>query len=414
MYRLALRSSALATAFALSACPPQAPTKPVPPASVLPIIGVGITVTPPRAVHVHAGDGECDTAAETGVGYCVPVHVPLSGTIDVSMDTPPGFDPVDTQAITVEAGANPEVRFALHAVSVGAAQHGPLHVCGLDFCDEDGQPWLFAGYATYTLISEVAHGHDINPLFEEATRYGANTIVTLGMDLGPFAHDHDFAVDPRNPQWASWLATIFDTAAAHQLRVALGVFQQAQALSDAERRQAFATAANVARGRWNVLLRCGNEDDVNGWRHDSPDCARPPDMQGVLLSTGSRGINNPPTPPNWDWAEWEPPREPRAKTFSDAGGAGWYMLDGYPDFPAVHLPLVVIEPPFFHDSPRDQWGDARWTNPGDALRLGLNIGANFAGGTFGSSQSLESHPNGPGAAECARQFFRGLRAAFVR
>lgn len=401
-------------ALLLSIACASAPAQPVPSQPGRPSIGVGITVTPARAVHVRAGNGQCDTAAETGVGYCAPVQVPESGQIAVSITTPDGFQQAASQDIAVQAGTNAEVRFDLRPIALGAQQQGFLHVCGLDFCDDSGKPWLLAGYATYTLISEVAKGHDINPLFDEAASYGANTIVTLGMDLGPFAHDHNFAVDPRDPQWASWLATIFDTAAAHQMRVALGVFQQAQALSDAERRQAMATAANVARGRWNVLLRCGNEDDVNGWRHDSPDCTKPADMQGVLLSTGSRGINNPPTPPNWDWAEWEPPRDPRAKTFSDAGGAGWYMFDGYPDFPAVHMPIVVIEPPFFHDTPRDQWGDARWTSTTDALRLGLNIGANFAGGTFGASDGLESRPLGPNAAECARQFFRGLRAGFQR
>ena len=115
-----------------------------------------------------------------------------------------------------------------------------------------------------------------------------------------------------------------------------------------------------------------------------------------------------------DWAEWEPPREPRAKTFSDAGGAGWYMYDGYPEFTGVPKPIVCIEPPFFHESEHDQWGDKRWYKPADALTLGLNIGGNFAGGAFGSSEGLETRPNGPVAAECARQFFRGLHAGFVR
>lgn len=293
-----------------------------------------------------------------------------------------------------------------------AHESGFLHIDGRHFKTEDGKPWLLAGYASYTIISEIAKGHDIGPFLDEAISYGANTLVCLGMDLGPYAHAHDFAVDPRDPNWPTWLAILFDACAERHLRCAFGVFQQAQPLSDSEKADTWRKACDVARGRWNVLLRLGNEDDVNGWNHGM--FPRPENMGGVLVSTGSRGINNPPTPPNWDFAEWEPPREPRAKTFSDAGGAGWYMMDGYPDFPAVTCPLVCIEPPFFNNVSPDAVGDTRWTSVDDALTLGLNIGANFAGGVFGSSDSLETRLNNATVANQARAFFRGLWAAFVR
>lgn len=291
-------------------------------------------------------------------------------------------------------------------------ESGFLHVDGLDFKTENGRPWCFAGYASYTVISEIAKGHDINPLLDEAISYGANTLVPLGMDLGSFAHDHGFAIDPRDPQWSTWLATLFETTAAKGMRCALGVFQQAQALSDSDKQTAWQTACDVARGRWNVLLRLGNEDDVNGWRHEA--FSQPTNMQGVLVSTGSRGGNNPPTPPNWDFAEWEPRRGPLAKALDDCGAGAWEMYAGYPGFPAVPKPIVVIEPAFFYETEHDQYGDFRWYEPWKALRMGLNIGANFAGGTFGSSEGLEARPNGPIAAECARQFYRGLFAAFLR
>lgn len=299
-----------------------------------------------------------------------------------------------------------------------AQQSGRLYVQNYDnqrfdfMTENDGKPWCLAGYATFTIMSEIQKGHDIGPILDEGILLGANTLVALGMDMGQFAHDHGFAVDPRDPNWQGWLVKLFDECAKRSMRCALGVFQQAQVLSDSETQQTWAKACEVARGRWNVLLRAGNEDDVNGWDHN--ELPRPQNMGGVLCSTGSRGINNPPVPQNWDFAEWEPRRDPFKKAIDDAGAGSWEMYDGYPGFPAVKMPIVCIEPPFFHESSHDQYGDFRWHEPWKALTLGLNIGANFCGGVFGSSASLECQPNGPVASECARQFFRGLKSGFQR
>lgn len=410
-------SAALLLTLALSACSASAPARPVvvPPAPHL----SGLFVS------VYDGDVALDHKVE-GVHVLVDGHAlpDTDGAGNTSVDgltdgvhavrlEYSGFVGYDG---TVTVPRTDPFQVSLARAIPNAGQSGFIHVCGganpFDFCDDQGRPWLFAGYASYTLISEVAKGHDIGPFLDEAIGYGYTTIVTLGMDLGPWAHDHGFAVDPRDPNWPAWMASIYDQAAARGLRVALGVFQQAQDLSDQERRQAVLTACNVARGRWNVFLRGGNEDNVNGWDHRAlPSCG---DLGGVLWSTGSRGINNPPEPPNGAWAEWEGRRDPFPKAIDDAGAGAWEMYAGYPGFAAVPTPIVVIEPPFFYESDRDMYGDFRWFEPWKALRLGLNIGANFAGGTFGSSQSLETKPNGPNTAASARQFVRGMRAAFQR
>ena len=294
-----------------------------------------------------------------------------------------------------------------------ASKRGFLTADGLIFRTDDGQPWPFMGYTIQTPISEIAAGRDVGARIDEAKGYGANTIVAICMNMGQFAADHGFWVDPRDPNWPNWVSILCDLCAERGMRLAPALFQQAKPLSDGEKRDAWAKFRDVLRGRWNVLGRMGNENNVNDW--DPAALEAPSNTGGVLYSSGSRGINNPPRPPNFDWAEWEPPREPRAKTFSDAGGAGWYMIDGYPEFqPPIHTPLVCIEPPFFHESEHDQWGDKRWTNSADALTLGLNIGANFAGGAYGCSEGLECRPAGPNAQDCARQFFRGLKAGFVR
>jgi hypothetical protein len=49
-----------------------------------------------------------------------------------------------------------------------------------------------------------------------------------------------------------------------------------------------------------------------------------------------------------------------------------------------------------------------------ALKLGGYIAVGCAGGGFGASDGLEGLPLQPRAAECARQFYRGLRSAFQR
>jgi hypothetical protein len=292
----------------------------------------------------------------------------------------------------------------------GGGQSGPLRISGREIIDDTGKPWCLAGYAIYTVIACLKRGQDIRPLLDEAASYGANTIVGLSMDLGSWAFANGYDVDPRDPRWPDWLATLFDTAAARQMRVALGVFQQAQNLSDAEKRTAWRTVGDVARGRWNAILRLGNESNVNGW--DPASFGGKPDLGGVLLTTGSRGINNPPTPPQWDVAEWEPRRSPVYKAMDDAGAGALEIQDGQPGCPTFNGPIWIIEPPFFNDVTPDMWGDTRWTDPKLALKLGLNIGANTSGGVYGDSYSLIGQTSH--SPECTRQFFRGLHAGFVR
>src|SRR5258708_2757288 len=206
---------------------------------------------------------------------------------------------------------------------------------------------------------------------------------------------------------------MYDACAAKGLRVASAVLADVQGVNGPQQFAIWHLAWDVSRNRWNVFLRVGNEDGANGY-----DCGgfdRPQNMGGVLCSRGSRGINTPPHPNHWDFAEWEPRRDPTFKALDDAGAGILELRHGYAQYPGgVPVPLVVIEPPFFHDSPHDQWGDTRWTDPRLALQLGLNIGANCPGGAFGASDGLICQPLQPRAAECARQFFRGLRGAFLR
>lgn len=402
--------------LAMSACAAGRATSPVvtPPAPHLSSLFVSAFNGDPAGDHKVEGAHvlfDAQSADTDGAGN-VSFDQQPDGVHHVTVQAD-GFNPVITD---VTLPHSDPLNVALTRTLASSGQSGFLHTCsvrpsGPDLCDDSGQPWLFAGYDTYTLLANAAHGHDITPVLDEAAGYGYNVAVVLGMDLGPWSKDHSYDLDPRDPRWPGLVAQLFDDAAQRQMRVFFAVFQQAQPLSDAEQKAVWQRACDVARGRWNVILALGNEDDVNGWRHENfPRCNG--DMGGVLLSTGSRGINNPPTPPNWDIALWEPRRGPLHKAMDDAGAGVLEQHAGYPGFPAVTVPVVEIEPPFFNNVTPDQFGDQRWTDPKLALQLGLEIGSNSAGGSYGDSYSLIGEPSR--CQECARQFIRGLRAAFQR
>lgn len=146
---------------------------------------------------------------------------------------------------------------------------------------------------------------------------------------------------------------------------------------------------------------------MNGYR---PEDYRFPDMAGCLVSSGSAGDK--PPQPYFDWCEVEVRRD--EKMLYDAGAGMRQIYDGDFEGEATNRPTVSIEPGFFHDTPRDMWGDQRFTDPKLALALGVNTGANCAGGAFGASDALEGRGLQPRAAECAREYYRGLWAGFVR
>lgn len=288
---------------------------------------------------------------------------------------------------------------------------GFLRTQGADFVTEDGQPWLFAGYSAHTLIGEIAAGRDIGPLLDKAIGYGANTIITIGCHLSPWKKDHGFYYDPRQAAYQGHLAALFDQCASKGLRVAYAVLADGQGLSTSEQQGIWRRAQDVARGRWNVLLRIGNEGPENNWR---PDDFSRADLGGVLQSKGSAGGDTVPYLPAWDFAEYESRRDlPKALLDANCLELAFGGWDANPRG-IRNVPIVNIEPVFFHDTEIDQYGDRRWTDPVLAYRLGLQIGSGCAGGGFGASDGLVCRPLQPRAAECARRFFAGLRAGFMR
>ncbi len=367
------------------------------------IVGAVITVTENGTDHVAITnqDGYTDWELPDGM---LSIQVAASGFVTRTVSHTVAELATQHNCIQLDRAPSP--------IPIGK-EHGYLRADTTIFRDDQNAPWLFAGYTIHTLLVNVSHGQDINPLLDGPIADGYNTIIVLGGFYGDWYTQNGFALDQRAPEYQAWLRTLFDITASRGVRVYLRVFQSAQALNQSEQTAIWNATCDSARGRWNVLLGLVNEAPVNGV--DPAQFAPCPNMQGVLQSRGSMGINNPPFSPHWDFAEWEPRREPVYKAMDDAGAGVLELIHGYTEYPqGVNVPVIIGEPPFFNEVTPDQYGDTRWTDPNLALQLGLNIGADSAGGAFGSATGLVALPDTPGTVILRQQFLRGLKAAFIR
>lgn len=331
-----------------------------------------------------------------------------------------GFEPIGVVfplPVALVEGDNPQIEIPMQPVGVENGQLGtsadPKNL--LYGFTSQGKPWQLRGYTAHLLPVRVMQGRDIRPFLREAIGYGANTIITIGSHLSQWKKDNGFHFDPRTQQAKDALRTMFDIGAEMKIRFAHGVAADFQyGLSDTEKRRIWDEQCELMDGRWNLLARCGNESEVNGWH---PDLFPQKNLHGVLQSAGSVGLGKPPHQGYRDWSEWEGrrlPDSPWHKCLDDAGAGMFEQLVGYADQHAIPVPTVMIEGQYFADTNPDHVGDKRETDPQKALMYGLQIGASGAGGGVGTSRGLEGDPNGPVAAECARQQFRAMKAAFLR
>lgn len=298
---------------------------------------------------------------------------------------------------------------------------GFLRAAGPDRCpyfiDEDGHPYPIVGYSMHLALPMLRDEGDtwMSERIQEAVGYGYNTLITIGSHLSDWKKAHGFYMDPWASDYPARLARLFDLAAEQRVRVAHAVCADMQGRSTEEIQRAISISAQVMRGRWNVLARKGNECNVNGYDPHRLDFG---DLGGVPWSQGSAGEGNAPVFPHGTFSEWESRRHPYHKSMDDSGAGILEQNEGYSSGGVQvgpwRCPILMIEGKYFHDSPKDKWGDARDTDPALALQQGLEIGANCAGGGFGASDGLECLPLGPVAAACARAQARGQRAAFLR
>jgi hypothetical protein len=245
-------------------------------------------------------------------------------------------------------------------------------------------------------------------MLDEPIELGANVIIGIGMHCSPWKTANGWRCTPEDyPQFYTKLAEIFDKAAARGIRIAWAPLADMQHYNG-NKQLYWQHSCDVMKGRWNVLARKGNESLSNGWLES--DYLFPRDMGGVLCSQGSRGEERNPVLPYLDFVEFEVKRK-LPKMFLDLPLR--QMMDGDFRGTATNRPTINIEPMFFHDTNPDHVGDSRSTDPRVALEMGLMMGP-CAGGAIGLSDGLECNRLQPHARHIAEEFFRSLKAAFVR
>lgn len=273
--------------------------------------------------------------------------------------------------------------------------------------------WQMLGYTAHLLPVCVMRGEDIRPFIRRVRSY-ANTLVTVGTHLSPWKIANGWRFDPRTNEAKDALNRMFDIGAEEGIRFAHGVAADMQDLSDNDKRRIWNEQCDIMSGRWNLIARCGNESEVNGWH---PDMFERRDLHGVLQSAGSVGLGQRPHQHYRDFSEWEGRRTPDSgwhKCLDDAGAGIFEQHVGYADQHSIPVPIVMIEGQFFADTDPDHVGDRRCTDPQKALQYGLQIGASCAGGAVGTSMGMEGKFDGPVAEACARQQLYGMKTAFHR
>lgn len=300
-----------------------------------------------------------------------------------------------------------------------AAPAGFIRTNGHDLVTADGLPYLFACYTVHTMPANLWRGDDVGRIMDEAKSYGYTSLLPICCHRSDWKKANGYEFDPLKPEFKfqETLATMFDMGKARGLGFAPAIIADGQGYSREELLRIWAMACEVMSGRPEIIVaRIGNEWGANGYYPmDFP----LPDLKGVLCSRGSVGTGAPPFPAYWHVAEWSSRREPTYKAIDDCGAGVLELHNGYTDRDGEQIgpfncPIIQIEPPYFHHTEFDDTGSRRWTAPKLALALGVNISANCAGGAFGAADSLECRPLQPRAADCAREFLRGLKAGFVR
>lgn len=290
---------------------------------------------------------------------------------------------------------------------------GFLTCHGMDFYAGE-TPWLFAGIATHLLLNLMFEdgGEDrVRGLLRSWKAVGANTTIVIGLHASPWKDANGYRLDPtQHPDYFDKLGRMFDLHADEGMRCMFRVFADLQYMPQGfDARGHFQRCCEVMRGRWNVFATKGNESNVNGWREDDYQF---PDMHGVLTSQGSQGEENNPHVPYLDFCEFEVTRG--RKRLYDNGAGMRQLFDGDFQGPATQRPTLSIEPTAFNDVSPDHVGDTRETDWKVALAMAANIGANCAGGGLTMSKPMECKPMTAGDEQIAQQWFRGLRAGYVR
>jgi hypothetical protein len=277
-----------------------------------------------------------------------------------------------------------------------------LHVEGLNFVTETGEPWIMAFVSSFRLYERFLNGEDITPLLQEAREVGANGLRVFGaFDFG--SPEVQRLYPDEHPDYYQRLRPFFALLAESGLYAEFTVFADTRRSMPVEDRQfqhwgqLFAELADVP----NVLLERVNEDDS----HDNRVTADVPRPLGICASFGSNGQGADPPQPFWDYADLH---SERRGDFALSTTTVHYTIHGYGgSFPGTQRATVVSEPPGFSDTLQS---GRRTNDPAIAYRMGLGCRWG-AGGTAHSDYGVQSVLLSPIQRACVEAFIRGVKGA---
>jgi hypothetical protein len=283
-----------------------------------------------------------------------------------------------------------------------------LHVEGLGFVTETGEPFTMAFVSSFRLYERFLNGEDITSILQETKDVGANGLRVFGaFDFGspqtqrlyPFERADYYQ---RLPEFFAQLAGV-------------GLYAQFTAFADTLRSVPGGPSAQAA--HWdalsqqlrdvpNVLLERVNENDS----HDNHVDATLPKPDGICASGGSNGAGNDPPRPFWDYADLH---SERRGDFALSTTTVHFAINGYGNltdtpgnFAGTRRATVVSEPPGFADTLQP---GRRTNDPRIAFLMGRGCGWG-AGGTAHSDNGVQSVPLSPIQRACVEQFIRGVRS----
>lgn len=287
---------------------------------------------------------------------------------------------------------------------VGAAGDvRPIHVDGLNFKDDLGNAWVWAMMDGFRDLDRLLQNEDINPQLAETVELGANGKRCLGM-ADSFMHlwpqEHGAA-------YYDGLSMLFDLYASHGLYGQFCCFADTRIIMPdrGEQIEHFVEVRRRLAGRANAFGQLVNENDANQNGVDIASFPRPND--GICWSSGSNGGGSDPPRPFWDYSDLGSERHGDCALSTTTV---WFAIHGYqgengaPNWPGTQRATVVSEPPGFDEVTSGN----RISDPHIAYLNGL--GTQWGnGGTFHSSDGVQSALLRPNTKACALEFVRGMR-----
>lgn len=269
---------------------------------------------------------------------------------------------------------------------------GNIRISGRTFRNPDGSIYPWKSASDFRLLQYHYDGTDISPILADRLGEGANMVRVFGMYSGSIG-----VFDPSAyPNYYVNLPGFADLLASTGLNLELTVFADAQNLPNfnelSEQRAHLLRVRDALISRSNVVLELCNEPFQNGVTPSSH--TRP---VGLLSSAGSGQDETPDLPP-WDYAGFHAPRDaewPRkahnAKDIADYLGR----------------PVINDEP---MGAAEAAIPGSRSDVPNDFYYFAATGMLLAGGGTFHSSNGVQSQIWQPTTRLCAQSFYGGLNA----